>query len=68
MKNLLKAGGFISGAIGLIFLILGVIAVLNGRVFLGHYWSNYFFSAQTFFFAGIFLLFFNQQCDLTKKD
>lgn len=68
MKNLLKAGGFISGVIALILLILGVVAIFNGRAFLGHFWSNYFFAAQTFFFAGIFLLFFNQQCDLLKKD
>jgi len=54
MKNLLKIAAWISGAIGVILILLGVIAVLAGDRFLGHFWANYFYPAYNFLLLGIF--------------
>ena len=55
MKNKLKLLGWISGAIAIVMMLLGIIAVLNGGIFMNHMWSNYFYPAYTFLTLGIFL-------------
>lgn len=62
MKKLLKIFAMISGLIGVIMVLLGVIALFNNRIFIGHSWVNYFYAAQTFLFAGVFLLFASREC------
>jgi len=54
MKNFLKIAAWINGAIGVILILLGVIAVLAGDRFLGHFWANYFYPAYNFLLLGIF--------------
>jgi hypothetical protein len=54
MKNLFKIMAWINGIIGIILILLGVIAVLAGDRFLGHFWSNYFYPAYNFILLGIF--------------
>ncbi len=68
MKNLLKVLAMISGLVGVILLILGIIAIFNCRTFLGHLWGNYFYAAQTILIAGIFLLFASRECSIGKKE
>ena len=46
---------WISGGIGIVMMLLGVIAVLNDNHFLGHFWQNYFYPAYNFLLLGIFL-------------
>jgi hypothetical protein len=55
MKNSLKILAWVSGSVGIIMMLLGSIAVLNGDRFLGHFWSNYFYPAYNFILLGIFL-------------
>jgi hypothetical protein len=55
MKNLLKIFAWINGAVGIILMLLGIIAVIAGDRFLGHFWSNYFYPAYDFIVLGIFL-------------
>jgi hypothetical protein len=45
---------WINGAVGLILMLLGIIAVINGDRFLGHFWSNYFYPAYNFILLGMF--------------
>jgi hypothetical protein len=54
MKNLFKIIAFTSGGIGMVLMLLGVIAVLAGDRFLGHFWSNYFYPSYNFIHLGIF--------------
>lgn len=54
MKNILKILAWLNGAIGIILMLLGIIAVLAGDRFLGHFWSNYFYPAYNFIVMGIF--------------
>jgi hypothetical protein len=54
MKNLFKWMAWASGFIGIILMLLGVIAVIAGDRFLGHFWSNYFYPAYNFILLGIF--------------
>ncbi|MDO9254905.1 MAG: hypothetical protein Q7U54_05265 [Bacteroidales bacterium] len=55
MKNGLKILAWVSGSVGIVMMLLGSIAVLNGDRFLGHFWSNYFYPAYNFILLGIFL-------------
>jgi hypothetical protein len=55
MKNALKILAWVSGGVGIIMMLLGIIAVLNGDRFMGHFWSNYFYPAYNFLLLGIFL-------------
>lgn len=55
MKNVLKIFAWINGAVGIILMLLGIIAVIAGDRFLGHFWSNYFYPAYDFIVLGIFL-------------
>ena len=55
MKNTIKILAWTSGCVGIIMMLLGSIAVLNGDRFLGHFWSNYFYPAYNFILLGIFL-------------
>lgn len=55
MKKLLQITGWLSGAIGLVLIILGIIAVLAGGILFNHYWSNYFYPAGVFLLFGIFV-------------
>jgi hypothetical protein len=54
MKNLFKILAWINGAVGIILMLLGIIAVLAGDRFLGHFWSNYFYPAYNFILLGMF--------------
>jgi hypothetical protein len=55
MKNTLKMLAWLCGAIGILMMILGVIAVFAGGIFMNHMWSNYFYPAYNFLLMGIFL-------------
>jgi len=55
MKNVFKILAWVNGGVGIIMMLLGSIAVLNGDRFLGHFWSNYFYPAYNFILLGIFL-------------
>jgi hypothetical protein len=55
MKGITKILAWVSGSVGMIMMLLGTIAVLNGDRFLGHFWSNYFYPAYNFILLGIFL-------------
>jgi hypothetical protein len=55
MKNLLKLLAWLSGAIGIVMMILGTVAVLAGGIFWNHMWSTYFYPAYHFLLLGIFL-------------
>ncbi len=55
MKNTLKNIAWLSGAIGIVMMILGVISVIAGGVLWNHMWSNYFYPAYNFLLLGIFL-------------
>ena len=55
MKNTLKIIGWFSGAIGIIMMLIGIIAVLAGGILLEHMWSSYFYPAYNFLLLGIFL-------------
>jgi hypothetical protein len=66
MKQILKFSGWLSGAVAIIMILLGVIAVLSGGIFLNHMWSNYFYPAYNFIMLGIFL--FIASMNTTTKD
>ena len=55
MKNILKLSGWICGAIAIVMMVLGIIAVFAGGIFMDHRWSNYFYPAYNFLLLGIFL-------------
>lgn len=55
MKNKLKLLGWISGTIGIVMMLIGIIAVFAGGILLNHMWSNYFYPAYNFLLLGIFL-------------
>jgi hypothetical protein len=54
MKNTFKIIAWLSGAVGMILMLLGIIAVLAGDRFMGHFWSNYFYPSYNFIQLGIF--------------
>jgi hypothetical protein len=55
MKNTLRMLAWLSGAIGIIMMIVGIIAVAAGGILWNHMWSNYFYPAYNFLLLGIFL-------------
>lgn len=55
MKKLLITVAWASGAIGVLMMILGVIAVLAGGIMMNHMWSNLFYPGGVFILLGIFL-------------
>jgi hypothetical protein len=55
MKNTLKLLAWLSGAIGIIMMIVGTIAVFAGGILWNHMWSSYFYPAYNFLLLGIFL-------------
>ncbi len=55
MKNLLKLSAWLFGAVAMIMMLLGIIAVFSGGIFMNHMWSNYFYPAYNFLMLGIFL-------------
>lgn len=55
MKSKLKLLAWISGAIAMVMMLLGIIAVFAGGVLMNHMWSNYFYPAYNFLLLGIFL-------------
>lgn len=55
MKNMLKMLAWLSGAIGIIMMVIGTIAVFAGGILWNHMWSNYFYPAYNFLLLGIFL-------------
>ena len=55
MRNLLKIFGWVSGTIAIVMMLFGIIAVLNGGIFINHRWSNYFYPAYNFLLLGVFL-------------
>jgi len=54
MKNTLKLLAWLSGAIGIIMMIVGTIAVFAGGILWNHMWSNFFYPALNFLFLGLF--------------
>jgi len=65
MKNKLKLFAWISGAIAMAMMLLGIIAVFAGGILMNHMWSNYFYPAYNFLLLGIFLFLASM---LDKKD
>ena len=55
MKNILTMLAWLSGAIGIIMMIVGTVAVFAGGILWNHMWSNYFYPAYNFLLLGIFL-------------
>jgi hypothetical protein len=55
MKSKLNLLGWLCGAIAIVMMLLGVIAVFAGGIFMNHMWSNYFYPAYNFLLLGIFL-------------
>ena len=55
MKKLIIWAGWVSGAIGALLMLLGLIAKLAGGIMLNHLWSNYFYPGTSFVVLGIFL-------------
>jgi hypothetical protein len=55
MKKVLFLSAWISGAIGGLMMLLGVIAVLAGGILCNHNWSNLFYPGTGFVLLGIFL-------------
>jgi len=55
MKNTLNMTAWVSGAIAVVMMLLGIIAVFTGGVLFHHMWSNYFYPAYNFLLLGIFL-------------
>ena len=47
--------GWVSGVVGVVMMLLGVISVFAGGIFLNHMWSNYFYPGGMFVVLGIFL-------------
>jgi multisubunit Na+/H+ antiporter MnhB subunit len=54
MRSFFKIMAWINGAVGIVLMLLGIIAVLAGDRFLGHFWSNYFYPAYNFILLGMF--------------
>ncbi len=55
MKKTLKMFAWLCGAVAIVMMILGVIAVFTGGILFDHRWSNYFYPAYNFLLLGIFL-------------
>jgi hypothetical protein len=55
MKKTLTIMGWLSGGLGGLLMLLGVIAVLAGGILMNHYWSNYFYPGCGFVLLGAFL-------------
>ena len=55
MKNTLKMLAWFSGAVGIIMMLVGIIAVIAGGILWEHMWSSYFYPAYNFLLLGIFL-------------
>ncbi len=55
MKKFYKTAAWLSGAIGVILMLLGVVAVLAGNILFGHFWTTYLYPAPLFVLLGIFL-------------
>ncbi len=55
MKRLLVLLGWATGAVGVIMMIMGVIAVFTGGILFDHMWSNLFYPGSSFIMLGIFL-------------
>jgi hypothetical protein len=68
MKNLIRVSGWISGVIGIIMMLLGVIAVFAGGIFLNHHWTNYFYPGGMFVVLGIFFFLGTTICKLPEKE
>lgn len=68
MKTILKILAMLSGAVGAIMMILGIIAIFKNRILFEHYWSNYFYAAQVFIVAGIFLILARHECGICNKE
>ena len=47
---------WINGGVAIILMLLGIIAVLAGNSFLGHFWTSYYYPAYNFTLLGIFFL------------
>ncbi|MFZ4546830.1 MAG: hypothetical protein ACOYN4_05330 [Bacteroidales bacterium] len=54
MKNPLHIAAWVTGSIGILMMLLGIIAFLAGGILFGHLWSNYFFPAYNFILLGTF--------------
>jgi hypothetical protein len=52
---MLNISAWVSGAIAIVMMLLGIIAVFSGGILFNHMWSNYFYPAYNFLLLGIFL-------------
>lgn len=62
MKKVFQTIAWISGAVAIIMMILGIIAVLAGGILWNHMWSTYFYPAYNFLLLGIFLFIADLSC------
>ena len=75
MKNPLNILAWLSGALGILFIIVGLIAlgvtVFSGKFFLGHRWESFFYPATPLVMIGIFLflaIIVNKDCCKAKDN
>ncbi|HSV88277.1 MAG TPA: hypothetical protein VLH61_06510 [Bacteroidales bacterium] len=54
MVKILTILGWLSGAVGVVMMLLGVISVFAGGVFLDSHWKNYFYPGVGFVILGVF--------------
>jgi len=54
MRKFYQILAWISGFIGILLMLLGIIALLSGNGLLGHFWSNFYYPAYNFLLLGIF--------------
>ncbi len=55
MKKILHLVAWISGGVGVVMMILGIIAVFAGGILWNHMWSTYIYPVCSFLMLGIFL-------------
>ena len=67
MKRYLQILAWLSGAVGVVFIALGIIAFLGGGKLFTHRWDNYFYPAGIFLHLGIFLFLGHLACNKNKQ-
>ena len=69
LPDLFRTIGVISGTVGLVLMILGIIGFLVGDEFLTvRNFYNWFWVANSFLFLGIFLILAYMSCPYKKKE
>ncbi len=67
MKKVLQTLAWASGAVAIVMMILGIIAVLSGGILWNHMWSTYFYPAYNFLLLGLFFFVADMTCSCKKE-